>query len=179
MPFIILPGSILLWYESWLIVFICLLSIAAWVIFAIESGYDKKNITEEWARIVAHLLWYREFIAKCEEDQLRFLLKEDPLYFDKTLPYAVAFWLETELIYKMKRLGIEPTINVDTLIDFSDIMDSVSSHTYEPISHSSSWGSSSSSSYDSDSWFDSWSSFDSDSSFSSWWGGGWWGWSSW
>ncbi len=178
LPFIILPASILLWYDSWVMPFICIMSIAVWVIFAMESGYDKKNITEEWARIVAHLLWYREFIAKCEEDQLRFLLKEDPLYFDKTLPYAVAFWLETELIYKMQRIGVEPPINVDTLIDFSDIMNSVSSHTSEPISSSSSWGSSSSS-YDSDSWFDSWSSFDSDSSFSSWWGGGWWGWSSW
>nr|MBR6099765.1 hypothetical protein [bacterium] len=50
----------------------------------------------------------------------------------------------------MQRIGVEPPINVDTLIDFSDIMNSVSSHTSEPISSSPSWGSSSSS-YDSDS----------------------------
>lgn len=178
-PFIILPAAVLLWYETWFIPFICIMCFIVWVILLIESSYDKKDVTEEWAKLVAHLLWYREFIAKCEEDQLRFLLKEDPLYFDKTLPYAVAFWLETELIKKMKSIGIQPSININTLSDFSDIMYYAARNSIAPATTSSSSSSSSSSSYDWDSWFDSWSSFDSGSSFSSWWGGGWWGWRSW
>ena len=134
-----------------------------------------KPETDKWAEIISHILWYREFLAKCDENKLRLFLQQDPFYFDKILPYAIVFWLETELIKKimpiMNEMDISSNIySWDLLIlseTFSDISSSL--HSY-----------STSSSYDSDSWRDSWSSFDSGwSSFSSGWGGWWWGWSSW
>ncbi|MBQ5945581.1 hypothetical protein IJL65_04265 [bacterium] len=42
---------------------------------------------------------------------MRLFLQQDPLYFDKILPYAVAFGLDTELIKKiepiMQEMGIK------------------------------------------------------------------------
>jgi hypothetical protein len=50
-------------------------------------------------------------LAACDENKLRLFLMQDPLYFDKILPYAVAFGLETELIKKiapiMQELGVK------------------------------------------------------------------------
>jgi len=45
------------------------------------------------------IVGFKEFIDKTEKSKLTYLLNEDPLYFDKTLPYAVAFnmldkWVE-------------------------------------------------------------------------------------
>jgi hypothetical protein len=34
---------------------------------------------------------YAKFIEKCDKNVLEIFLKEDPLFIDKTLPYAVAF----------------------------------------------------------------------------------------
>lgn len=38
-----------------------------------------------------HLLGYREFIKKAEKDKMQHLLKEDPFFLDKILPYAILF----------------------------------------------------------------------------------------
>jgi len=135
--------------------------------------FNKKlDLSDEWAKLTSHILWYREFLATCDENKLRLFLQQDPLYFDKTLPYAIVFWLESELIKKfipiMQEMNISP-IRYDW--DATFLSDSIST-----ISSISSW----SSSYSSGSWWDSWSSFDSGwSDFSSGWGGWWWGWSSW
>lgn len=134
-----------------------------------------KPETEQWAKIISHILWYREFLAKCDENKLRLFLQQDPFYFDKILPYAIVFWLETELVKKimpiMKEMDISSNIYSWDLLVLSETFSDISSslHSY-----------STSSSYSSGSWWDSWSSFDSGwSDFSSGWGGWWWGWSSW
>ena len=134
--------------------------------------------TEEWAKLIAHILWYKKFLQACDEQQLRASLKEDPFYFDKVLPYAIVFGLDTKIIKKMSKIMKDLDIKLDRYDwDINSLLYYVSSVSDVPASSSSS--SNNRSSYSSDSWFDSWSSFDSDSSFSSWWGGGWWGWSSW
>ena len=38
---------------------------------------------------------------------MKILLKEDPLFVDRTLPYATAFWLETEFLCKISPLKTE------------------------------------------------------------------------
>jgi hypothetical protein len=134
--------------------------------------------TEKWAKLISHILWYKEFIKACDEKKLRLLLKQDPAFFDKTLPYAIVFGLETELINKITPIMQEMNIKSNR---YSWNIWEISSLT---SSFSSAWSyhstSSSSSSYSSDSWWDSWSSFDSGwSDFSSGWGGWWWGGSSW
>lgn len=134
--------------------------------------------TEKWAKLISHILWYKEFIRACDENKLRLFLKQDPKFFDKILPYAIVFGLESELINKiapiMKEMNIKSSRYSWNIGEISSLTSSISSAwSY----HSTS---SSHSSYSSDSWWDSWSSFDSGwSSFDSWWwgGGGWW--SSW
>ena len=40
------------------------------------------------------------YIKDCDESQIKWLLKEDPLFVDKSLPYAIAFGLESQFIKK-------------------------------------------------------------------------------
>lgn len=57
--------------------------------------------TEEWDKLVEHLLWFREFVLSCDEKKFESFLKEDPLYYDEILSYAVVFWIETDLMKKL------------------------------------------------------------------------------
>lgn len=124
--------------------------------------------TEKWAKLISHILWYREFLEMCDENKLRLFLQQDPLYFDKILPYAVVFWLDTELIKKIEPIMQEMNIksswynwDVHTMNIINNTISSVASHSR----YSSSDGHSSWSSFG---WWGGW--------FSSWWGwgGGWW-----
>ena len=138
----------------------------------------KLQETEKWAKLISRILWYKEFIRACDENKLRLFLKDDPTFFDKTLPYAVVFGLETELFNKitpiMQEMNIKSSRYSWDIWEISSITSTISlAWTY----HSTK---SSHSSYNSDSWWDSGSSFDSGwSSFSSGWGWGWWGGRSW
>ncbi len=145
---------------------------------------DKKEETEEWARLISHILWYRDFLATCDENKLRLFLQQDPLYFDKILPYAVVFGLDTELIKKiepiMQEMGIKSSWydwDIHSIHTINYTISSSATHSIPPHYDSNSWFSS----YDSDSWFSGWSSFSwwSSSWFSSWWWGGGWGGRSW
>ena len=141
--------------------------------FIIIASRGKFKETEEWAKLISWILWYKEFLKACDEDKLRLFLQQDPLYFDKTLPYAIVFWLETELIKKitpiMEEMNIKSSRYEWDLTNITDTVATISTF----ISYSEP-------SYSSSGWFDSWSSFDSWwSDFDSWWGWGWWGWSSW
>jgi uncharacterized membrane protein YgcG len=49
---------------------------------------------------------FRKFIRLAEKDKLNFLVKEDPSYFDKTLPYAIAFDCADEWSEKFKGLTL-------------------------------------------------------------------------
>ena len=129
--------------------------------------------TEEWAKLISHVLWYKEFLSACDENKLRLFLKQDPLYFDKILPYAVVFWLETELLKKfepiMKEMNIKSSyfdwdwVSINVI---NDVISSAARNSRPP-----------SSSYSSSGWFSWGSSFGG--GFSSGWGWGWWGWRSW
>ena len=135
--------------------------------------------TEKWAKLISHILWYKEFIKACDENKLRLFLKQDPTFFDKTLPYAIVFGLESKLIKKitpiMQEMNIKSSRYSWNIGDITSLTSSIySAWSYHPTS-------SSHSSYSSNSWRNSWSSFSWWwSSFSSGWGGWWWwGWSSW
>ncbi len=49
---------------------------------------------------------FRKFIRLAEKDKLNFLVKEDPSYFNKTLPYAIAFGCADEWSEKFKGLTL-------------------------------------------------------------------------
>lgn len=154
-----------------LFAFLGFITMFLWLI--ITSKYQKKmKETERWAELISKILWYREFIAKCDEHKLRLFLEQDPLYFDKILPYAIVFGLDTVLIDKispiMQNMNIKSDLYIWDFNNLNTIRDTFSSVSFMDTSHSS---------YSSDGWFDSWSSFDSDFWSDSW--GGWGGWSSW
>ena len=145
---------------GWLWFFIVLLFMVYW-------HNSKTEETNKWAKLRSHILWYKKFLKSCDKNKLKLFLEEDPLYFDKILPYAVVFWLDTKLIRIitpiMKEMDINPVRYNWSIWDISDINSNISSI-----------------SYSSDSWFDSWSSSSWWwSSFSSGWGWGGWGWRSW
>lgn len=80
----------------WLFVTLCF-----WVSL---SETDKKSVfkfTENWYKVVAQIYWYKQFLKSCEEKQLKKFMDQDPLYFDKTLPYAIALGLENIISSKI------------------------------------------------------------------------------
>ncbi len=150
------------------------LAFIGFIVLAVYSAAASKlKETEEWARLISHVLWYREFLAACDENKLRLFLQQDPLYFDKILPYAVAFGLDTELIKKIEPLLKEMNIrsswydwDVHNIYYINNTISSSAINSVPPKA-----------SYSSSSWFSGWSSFGW--GFSLWWWGGWWGWRSW
>lgn len=64
--------------------------------------------TQIGARVLRELLGFREFMQRAEAPRLRFLLKEDPQYFEKTLPYAVLFGLVEKWAASFEHLAPMP-----------------------------------------------------------------------
>lgn len=54
--------------------------------------------------VMPELLGFYQFVKMAETDRIRTLLQEDPLYFEKTMPYAVAFNLLKEWTGKFEGL---------------------------------------------------------------------------
>lgn len=158
-------------------------------IYSIFNGWStsptqkKIYLTDEWKEIATWVIWYAHFIKMCDENKLRLFLQQDPTFFDKTLPYAVAFWFETLFIKKitpiLRELDIRP-IRYDW--DLNEI-DSISRTVRDMVRTQElriAKERQSRSTYNSSSWFSSGSSFSSWWSwFSLWWWGGWWGSRSW
>jgi hypothetical protein len=54
--------------------------------------------------LASQVIGYRNFIKSCDENRVKSFLKQDPLFIDRTLPYATAFGLETEFLDKITPL---------------------------------------------------------------------------
>ena len=65
---------------------VLILFIPSWIVYNHIGARTAKGIAT-----LRYLLGFKEFIRKVESDKIRLLLKEDPKYLDKTLPYAVLF----------------------------------------------------------------------------------------
>lgn len=175
--FLICISICLIFPLSIFIIFVVIAAIWQW-----NWGLQQKNLdeTEKWAKLISHILWYRQFLKTCDENKLKLFLQQDPLYFDKILPYAVVFGLDTKLIKKitplMQEMNINPTWYEWNLNSLYKVAHTINSMAYSQRQTHNSWHSS----YSYSGWFSSWSSFSWWwNSFSSWWGGGWWGWRSW
>lgn len=68
------------------------------------DGWWNLKFTEKWAELASQVIWYSQFIKSCDENKIKMLLKEDSLFIDRTLPYATAFWMETEFLKKISPL---------------------------------------------------------------------------
>ena len=56
--------------------------------------------TEKWDEIYAHLIWYKYFLEHCEEKQMKKILKDDPNFKDKTIPYMIALRMDRKFLDK-------------------------------------------------------------------------------
>ena len=74
-------------------------------IIKLKNSERKTNIwkitrTEEWEKLFAEIIWYKHFLEECEERQMKTLLKDDPSYKDKTLPYIIALRMDRKFLDK-------------------------------------------------------------------------------
>ena len=146
-----------------------------WLIWIICSyrWKEKEQGTMKWIELRQHCLGFKEFLEKVDKKKIEELTKQDPLFVEKSLPYAVVFGIETEFIKK-----ITPEMLSWYDGDFDDLLSSVSYiRSFVPVHNYSSYGGrlSSSYSYSSSSWHSWGSSFSSWWFSSGWWGGWWWG----
>ena len=74
--------------------------------FVFYNFMRSKN--DKGLRLYEHIVGFQMFMDKAEKDKLEFLLKEDPLYFEKTLPYAVIFGMAKKWGQKFDGLLMEP-----------------------------------------------------------------------
>ncbi len=64
--------------------------------------------TRKGVKTLWHLLGFREFIRRVERDRLERMLQEDPLLFDRVLPYALVFGIADEWAQKFDGLLRQP-----------------------------------------------------------------------
>lgn len=146
------------------------------IIIVFQFRLKSKEIhTETGKKLYDHCRWFKKFLYKVDKKKLKTFLKQDPLYFDKILPYAIVFGLESRFIREITPLLKEKPDRYNWDLHYlssSIYMMNYASSYRPPVSYSSSG-----SSYSSGGWFSSGSSFGG--WFSS--GGGGWGWggSSW
>ena len=144
-------------------------------------NYKEETNTTKGQELRKYCQWFKDFLMKVDKVKLETLLKEDPLYIEKVLPYAVVFWVESQFINSITPEQIKDLsrfngdwYELENAIRYINRYNALSLYSYSGGSSSSS--SSSRGSYSSSWWFSSGSSFGW--WFSSWWGGGggWWGW---
>jgi len=147
-----------------------------WIICTYRKR-EREQWTTKWIELREHCLWFKDFLYKVDKKKMEELTKQDLLFVEKSLPYAVVFGIETEFIKK-----ITPEMlswydgNMNSLLSSLNYINSFTTiPTYHSYSSSSSSGSSYS--YSSSSWHSSGSSFSHGGFSSGWWG--WWGWWRW
>ena len=74
--------------------------------FVFTNFMVKKN--QNGVRLYQETLGFKMFIKAAEKDKIERLLKEDPMYFEKTLPYAMVFGYAKSWSKKFEGLLLEP-----------------------------------------------------------------------
>ena len=75
---------------------VSLSSPSAWPKYKINLW--KLERTKKWDELYARILWYKYFLEHCDEEKMKEVLKEDPDYIDKTLPYIIALRLNWKFL---------------------------------------------------------------------------------
>lgn len=99
------------------------------VILSQFRTYRKETRTEKGKELSNLCKGYKLFIQQVDEQKLKTLLAEDPLFFEETLPFAAAFGLETDFIKKVTPLLPETIVeNTDFFYHVSDISSLLTSY---------------------------------------------------
>lgn len=155
-----------------------ILLVAFILIVTSYRNYKEETNTTKWQELRKHCQWFKDFLMKVDKVKLETILKEDPLYIEKVLPYAVVFWVSSQFIKSITPEQIKDLSRFDgEWYELENVIGYINRYNSSSFYSYSYWGSSSSRwSYSSSGWFSSGSSFGW--WFSSWWGwgGGGWGW---
>lgn len=65
------------------------LGVAAFILFFFSSRFNKRTLAGN--KTYQKLEGFRQFVSKAERPVIERLMKDDPLYYDKTMPFALAF----------------------------------------------------------------------------------------
>lgn len=88
----------------WIIVFLYFYAIIVYhsnkVWFGITNLWSKILTTDEWDKLLAHIIGYKYWLEHCEENQLKRILKEDPSFNSKILPYVIALRMNWKFLDK-------------------------------------------------------------------------------
>lgn len=76
------------------------------VLFVLATQFNKRS--PEGNKTYRHLEGFRQFVKKAERPVIERLMKEDPLYYDKTMPYALAFGYLKQWNNQFKGLLTQP-----------------------------------------------------------------------
>ena len=60
----------------------------------------KLRRTKKWDELYAHIIWYKYFLERCDEKQLKAILEDDPNFKDKVLPYIIALRMNRRFLDK-------------------------------------------------------------------------------
>jgi uncharacterized membrane protein YgcG len=71
-------------------------------------SYHMLKRSEKGVHLYQHILGFKMFVKEAEKDKLEYMLKEDPDYFEKTLPYAMIFGYAKQWSAKFDGLLLEP-----------------------------------------------------------------------
>ena len=185
--FIVL-GTFILWMDSnaWAAYFAIYLTIVLikYLYYSWRESRKTRDeewfLTQEWREILEQINGFRKYLSAVEDEKLEQLTKDDPKYFEKILPFALALWIGDYWIKKSKAIASTANIGTELIPNTSGYNSLLSSSTYN-ISHATFgvWEGilAKVSSDDSWRWSSSWFSSSWSSSWSSWWG--WWGWGWW
>ena len=90
---------------------VIILAIFVVILHATAAKFTRYKLSDKWKKLLAEIYWYKYFLEACDENMIKTFLKEDPLYFDKVMPYAIAIWVETEVIKNVAPKILEWTNN--------------------------------------------------------------------
>lgn len=101
--FIVILIFVLFWLEKLASILIIWLWIYLLYI-VIKSKQDLinewNNLTPYWKRIIEETWWFKKYLEEVDSLRLEKMLSENPMYFERILPYAVALWVWKHWISK-------------------------------------------------------------------------------
>lgn len=56
--------------------------------------------TDEWDKLLAHIIWYKYWLEKCEEEQVKKIIKDEPWFKSRNMPYIIALRMDWKLLDK-------------------------------------------------------------------------------
>ncbi len=112
--------------------------IAPVVVAVIWYFYKRIGIfTKKGLDTYRYLLGYKDFIQKVEKNRIKRFLKEDPLYLDRTLPYAVLFGVSKHWLKLYGELGVaQPVWYYGDMHQMDSLNHALQTQTMPPVSES-------------------------------------------